>query len=105
MKSRFVILEHDWPALHWDLFVEDGDALRGWRLLESPFQGVPVPVEVSSLHRKDYLDYQGPVSDRRGTVKRVYEGVVDSLEGGDSFHFIERGGRLHFEWKQPSLGG
>ena len=33
---RFVILEHDYPELHWDLMLETAGALRTWRLLRPP---------------------------------------------------------------------
>jgi hypothetical protein len=67
---RFVILTHDWPALHWDFLVEVGDALRAWRLLSEPAAEVDIPAEPNSLHRLLYLDYEGPVSGDRGSVSR-----------------------------------
>lgn len=97
---RFVMLEHDWPALHWDLMLECGETLRTWRLNEplpadAAFEGESLPD-----HRRLYLDYEGPVSENRGTVRRVESGVyslqketvdelVVDLEGQS------RRGRLH----------
>jgi hypothetical protein len=67
---RFVILEHDHPSLHWDFMLESGDVLRTWRLAQPPSPGVAVAAEPSFDHRPFYLDYEGPVSGDRGTVKR-----------------------------------
>jgi hypothetical protein len=67
---RFVILEHDHPQLHWDLMLEAGDVLRTWRLHAPPESGRIVAATPSFDHRLAYLDYEGPVSGGRGTVKR-----------------------------------
>jgi len=67
---RFVILEHDHPFLHWDLMLEVKDGLRAWRLLEMPAPGATVPATILSLHRKLYLDYEGPLTGNRGKVSR-----------------------------------
>ena len=73
---RFVILEHDHPFLHWDLMLEAGAVLQTWRLAAAPDVGV-APIEATALgdHRALYLDYEGPVSGKRGTVKRWDAGV------------------------------
>jgi hypothetical protein len=67
---RFVILEHDFPALHWDFLLEAGAVLRGWRLAAPPRPGAEVAAEPSFDHRLLYLDYEGPVSGGRGRVTR-----------------------------------
>jgi hypothetical protein len=67
---RFVILEHDYPLLHWDLMLEVGDVLRTWRLVAPPEPGCAIHAEPLGDHRKLYLDYEGPVSGNRGSVKR-----------------------------------
>ena len=67
---RFAILEHDWPSRHWDLLLEDGDALLAWRLMEEPRAGMAVIAEKNADHRTVYLDYEGPVSGDRGSVTR-----------------------------------
>jgi hypothetical protein len=76
---RFVILEHDWPARHWDLLLEFGPVLRAWRLLSEP--DVAVPAEPNADHRLLYLEYEGPVSGDRGRVSRwdagTFEWVAD----------------------------
>jgi hypothetical protein len=73
---RFAILAHDHPAPHWDLFLEAGAVLRSWRL-PVPFDpDRPVPAEPAADHRLLYLDYEGPVSGGRGSVRRIDTGAV-----------------------------
>jgi hypothetical protein len=74
---RFAILEHDWPALHWDFLLEAGPVLRAWRVLVEPAPGTESPAEPNADHRLLYLDYEGPVSGNRGTVKRWDAGTFD----------------------------
>ena len=71
---RFVILEHDHPFLHWDLLLEDGATLKSWRLLQPITPGVWIDAEPLPDHRAHYLDYEGPVSGGRGSVKRIADG-------------------------------
>jgi hypothetical protein len=67
---QYVILEHDHPFPHWDLMLEAGAVLRTWRLLALPGVGATVLAEALADHRRDYLDYEGPVSGDRGRVVR-----------------------------------
>jgi hypothetical protein len=68
--SRFVILEHDHPVLHWDLMLEDGETLRTWRVERPPKLGETIAATPLGQHRRHYLDYEGPVSGNRGHVRR-----------------------------------
>ena len=77
---RFVILEHDSPFLHWDLMLETGDVLRTWRLLAEPNSGAEIVAEPLADHRAAYLDYEGPVTGNRGTVKRWDAGEYELTE-------------------------
>jgi len=70
MMSRYVILEHDYPALHWDFMLEDGSALQTWRLAAVPAIGEAISAIHLFAHRLLYLDYEGPVSHGRGQVIR-----------------------------------
>jgi hypothetical protein len=72
---RFVVLEHDWPQRHWDFMLETNDMLRTWRLTAPPAPGTAVDAELSFDHRKHYLDYEGPLSEGRGSVLRWDAGV------------------------------
>jgi hypothetical protein len=86
---RFVILEHNHPGLHWDLLLQDGDHLRGWRLAEPPIAGRMIAAEATPDHRLLYLDYEGPVSGGRGEVRRWDAGeytLGQAEESGLCFH-------------------
>jgi hypothetical protein len=67
---RFVVLEHDHPALHWDFMLEAGDVLLTWRLAAPPGPDVPLEATRTFDHRPLYLDYEGPVRGGRGRVVR-----------------------------------
>ncbi|VTS08356.1 DNA polymerase ligase N-terminal domain-containing protein [Tuwongella immobilis] len=81
---RYAISEHDWPHRHWDLFLEDGDALRTWRLLARPDHEATIPAVFTFPHRRIYLDYSGAISQNRGQITRWDTGefcwVEDSPE-------------------------
>jgi hypothetical protein len=79
---RFVVLRHE-PGtaglreLHWDLMLEFGDSLRTWSLHSEPQVGEEIAADELPRHRSDYLDYEGPVSQGRGTVSRFDRGSFD----------------------------
>jgi hypothetical protein len=77
---RYVILEHDHPALHWDLMLEAGEVLRTWKLAECPRPDRAVSAELSADHRRVYLDYEGPISGNRGHVLRWDFGSFSWIE-------------------------
>lgn len=85
--SRFVILEHDHPTLHWDLLLDNGEQrVPTWRLRQAPSEqpqleaGMRFAAKAANMekidavklpdHRRMYLDYEGPVSGDRGQVTR-----------------------------------
>jgi hypothetical protein len=90
---RFVVLEHDHPVLHWDLMLDVGDVLRTWRLAEAPRPGLQTNCEALPDHRRMYLDYEGPVSGDRGSVRRVLAGDYDIIQDEPEGVFAE----LHAE--------
>ena len=81
---RYVILEHDWPEKHWDFMLETGAVLQTWKLADVPKPGVVISAVESLDHRLMYLDYEGPISDGRGSVSRWdaggYELLVDERD-------------------------
>jgi hypothetical protein len=79
---RFVILEHDYPHVHWDFMLESGDVLRTWRLAGPPETGGSIAAEALPDHRRIYLDYEGPVSGGRGQVRRWDGGNFRWLASG-----------------------
>ncbi len=94
---RFVILEHDWPQLHWDLMLETAEVLRTWRLAAPPGTGA-VEAEPAFDHRLVYLDYEGPVSGGRGTVRRWDHGDYRIIEeDADQLRLSFEGERLRGE--------
>ena len=88
--SRFVILIHDHPCVHWDLLVQRGEMLRSWRLLESPdrwrsaTESATLSAEAIGDHRLMYLDYEGPVSRERGRVVRWDHGQAEWLSESET---------------------
>jgi hypothetical protein len=102
---RFVVLQHDWPRLHWDLMLENGANLRTWRLSEVPHPRHPIALVRLPPHRSIYLDYEGPVSGNRGTVKRVLWGTyqpVPAPPGTAAFEFDLGGERWHGQITGPA---
>jgi len=81
---RFVVLEHDHPFLHWDFMLETGNSLRTWRLLAPPDSEKPILAEPLPDHRLAYLDYEGPVSGGRGSVRQWDAGEFEWIR--DSEH-------------------
>lgn len=103
-NERFVVLEHRQPAdqiaeerrrflggssadlatdidIHFDLMLENDGQLATWALPMIPKIGEQCPALLLPKHRIDFLDYEGPVSRGRGTVKRVMSGHFS----GDEF--------------------
>jgi hypothetical protein len=73
---RFVILEHSWNGVHFDVMLEDeaSGTLRTWAVDRPIEPGIERPARALADHRLAYLDYEGPVSRERGTVRRVDRG-------------------------------
>jgi hypothetical protein len=76
---RFVILEHTGtasykPGVHWDLLCEEGETLRAWEFPE-PLTVLRQKVHALPAHRLIYLDYEGPITGDRGSVRRIAEGT------------------------------
>ena len=86
---RFVILEHDFPEPHFDLMLEDGDALRTWRLPAMPGIGKILFAPELPRHRLLYLDYEGPVSGDRGSVVRRASGSYNTIPWPDGTFLLE----------------
>lgn len=74
---RFVVLDHDWPHPHRDLFLECAGVLKAWRLPPACEFSSPVPAVAAADHRPAYLEYEGPVSADRGSVSRWDAGELE----------------------------
>ena len=73
---RFVVLKHTAPrGTHWDFMLETQEALTTWALAQPPDAAPQVAAEALPDHRKAYLDYEGPISDQRGSVTRWDRGT------------------------------
>ena len=82
---RYVVLQHDAPrGLHWDFMLETGSALVTWALPLPPNANHESPAQSLADHRIDYLEYEGPVSDGRGTVVRWDAGTYELIERTDN---------------------
>lgn len=74
---RYVVLHHAGIAdPHYDLMFERyaGGPLLTFRCPTWPIVG-PTSVEPLPDHRREYLDYEGPVSGNRGVVRRIQSGT------------------------------
>jgi len=60
--------------VHFDLMLETAEGLRTWAMGCLPVAGKSCGAIELPLHRADYLTHQGPVSEGRGSVKRVMQG-------------------------------
>ena len=102
---RFVLLEHRWDGVHWDLMLERGEILRTWAIDAPIVEGVDLPARSLADHRRLYLDYQGEVSGNRGTVRRVDEGNYTSLSWeSDAVRILLEGSQLVGEAELCQVG-
>lgn len=107
---RFVILLHETPPgaprpRHYDLMLErdaptdatgraDGGppSLRTWACAECPVLVPSTMAEELADHRPAYLEYEGEISQGRGTVRRVAQGTyVQLAQSADRVHAFLRG--------------
>src|SRR5262245_31688638 len=92
---RFVILEHQWNGIHWDLMLELGGVLRTWAIDAPIVPDVDLPARQLPDHRIAYLAYEGEVSGGRGTVRRLDRGEYTARVWTESLVEVElRGAQL-----------
>lgn len=86
---RFVLHHHTDDKAHYDLMIEiDGTAqLSTWRISENEFHsfldGAEITAEKIQDHRREYLTYEGPVSNNRGHVKIFDSGSYQTIPDKD----------------------
>lgn len=87
-KPLFVLLHHRLSDKeHWDLCLDLGECLATWQILRDP-RGTPdktssgYPARRIGDHRREYLEYEGPISGDRGEVRRVDQGTWTPVELG-----------------------
>jgi hypothetical protein len=106
-EMRYVILRHETPpgsdrASHYDLMLERGGALETWAIerMEELLAGEAVAAEKLTDHRLAYLEYEGPVSGDRGTVRRWDGGMYQWVRhDGEEIVVDLAGGKLSGELK------
>jgi hypothetical protein len=129
---RFVLLYHDCPPAyerpsHWDFMLETGDVLRTWALEQLPRDwqqahsrtaaiypncpAVGTTHDVAAIqlgeHRIDYLELEGPLTGRRGTVIRVAAGMYETeSEVPSELRLVVSGAEVagHVILRQNSVG-
>src|SRR5205823_6438693 len=97
-EMRYVILHHEgFGEAHYDLMFESapGSLLMTWRATDWPFAAGDVLTRIGD-HRRDYLDYEGPVSNNRGQVRRVQSGTCQIASQSDQL-------TLHIDQPEPIL--
>lgn len=97
---QFVIQIHSGSGpTHWDLMLQDGQALATWQLAAPPpaQAGAAIPARPLAAHRVAYLTYEGPVSNNRGRV--------DKLDGGDYVTLSRTPGRWEFQLRGAAIAG
>ena len=99
---RFVLLLHDWPEPHLDLFLESGSELLAWRLPVSFSPDSPSPIIPNAAHRLAYLDFEGALSGDRGTVTRWDAGVFEWI-GDEAARFEGAKLRGVYRWADGEL--
>ena len=103
---RYVVLEHDYPGLHWDLMLEAGDVLRTWRLAAPPCVDQAAPATATFDHRPVYLDYEGPISGGRGQVVRWDAGTFTwQADAPEEVKVYLTGGRLRGQIRLTHVSG
>jgi hypothetical protein len=73
---RYVILYHEgFGEPHYDLMFESvpSGSLMTWRSKDWPLAAGDELVRIGD-HRPEYLDYEGPVSNNRGHVRKICSG-------------------------------
>jgi len=95
---RFVVLHHDFPAgharrPHWDFMLEWGPVLRTWAVASEPAEAADLEAEALPDHRLAYLDYEGPVSDDRGSVTQWDAGEYELVSQREDELILQLHGR------------
>jgi len=90
---RFVVLRHESPhGVHFDFMLEAGDVLKTWALPQPPQPGLEMEGKALADHRLAYLDYEGPISGGRGSVRCWDRGIYNMVEQSDARWVVELAG-------------
>ena len=106
---RYAVLHHTGvDAPHYDLLVETaaGSPLMTYRVDRWPMETGAVLVERLADHRRIYLDYEGPISGNRGSVRRVAQGTCRlHLRGDRMVLHLDTGAQLELSGPPPADPG
>jgi hypothetical protein len=106
-ERAFVLLRHETSeGVHWDLMLDIGPSLASWQLSQDPAVQLSkpadegIPARLLSEHRRDYLEYEGPVSRDRGHVTRADRGTYRLLtKDANVWTLILSGGNLSGQFR------
>jgi hypothetical protein len=73
--------------------LQKGDILRTWALTGEPAPEREIEAQELGEHRLDYLDFEGPVSQNRGTVTQWDAGEYELLANSPSELKVKMQGR------------
>jgi hypothetical protein len=79
---------------HYDFMLEVNSSLKAWAIEKLPTAKGPITAIELPDHRIEYLEYEGPVSDNRGTVRRVDGGLYELVAESESRLKITIDGQL-----------
>jgi hypothetical protein len=97
MSDRFVVQEHTASkGVHWDLMLEEEQALLTFRLPERPENALDHPVAATRIanHALRFLTYEGPVQKGAGQVRIVERGTYRSWSETDDRMALDLQGTL-----------
>jgi hypothetical protein len=98
MNRKFAILLHTGHGpTHLDLLLEAGEALASWQLPDDApgliEAGAAAPAHRIQDHRRVYLEYEGPVSGNRGSVRSFDRGEFRLVSSSGQFWELDLAGR------------
>ena len=95
---RFVIQQHDRQGepTHWDFMLEQGDALKTFRLDSPPAEWLSHPARATPIwdHPARFLSYEGPVNRGLGRVKIAEKGIYETLVQHQNSWEVELEGQI-----------
>jgi hypothetical protein len=91
---RFVVQAHTRNnRTHYDLMLESGETLKTWQM-DSPPDQIPQTTIKIQDHRLIYLEYEGEISNNRGSVKIWDKGNYATIKEKESGWVISLRGKL-----------
>lgn len=92
---RFRVLRHDSPrGLHYDLLLETATLLMTFALDREPTPGTTGRAQQLPDHRRQYLEYEGPISGDRGSVAEWDSGSYLIMRRNEQMMDISVDGRM-----------